>query len=99
MVITCPTAPHESQSSSFASQALKYERFQAPERLGSSVFGVQGVHRRLAPFVRAWYAADRPRVYMASVDVRKCYDTMKQVCAPSGWHHVVRSVVVLWWWW
>ena len=85
--------PHDSTSPTTRGgwvQALKYERFQSPESLGSSVFGVQGVHQRLAPFVRAWHAAGRPKLYVASVDVRKCYDTMKQVRWGRGrwlWRH------------
>lgn len=58
---------------------LKYERQQQPGLLGSSVFGVDGIHERLQPFVVAWRAAGTPRLFVASADIRKCYDTMKQV--------------------
>lgn len=63
-------------------QALKFERQRDATTVGAGVFSTGGIHERLRSFVSEWRMRGRPKVFTVSVDVRRCYDTMKQVsCA------------------
>ena len=66
---------------SLCAQALKYERMRDPATVGAAVFSPAGIHGKLRSFVSEWRMCGRPCVYAVSVDVRRCYDTMLQVCA------------------
>jgi hypothetical protein len=56
------------------SQALQYEA--APQLLGASVFSYADVFARLRRFVAQWRAAGSPRLYVASLDVARAFDSI-----------------------
>lgn len=67
-------------------EALKFERSRRRELSGAAVFGVHGIHGRLQPFIREWRrrgsgpgrrAGPPMPLFFVSVDVSKCYDSMK----------------------
>lgn len=64
-------------------QVLKFELARAPERAGYGAFGMDTVVERLSAFRAARLSrcpagAGAPRLYFASMDVRRCYDGIDQ---------------------
>ncbi|TFY78051.1 hypothetical protein EWM64_g5960 [Hericium alpestre] len=61
---------------------LTYEREARPELVGSAVFGLNEIHRRLKSFkahlLSTHSPAHLPKLYFVKVDVQACFDTIEQ---------------------
>ncbi|KAI3712673.1 hypothetical protein L1987_71235 [Smallanthus sonchifolius] len=85
--------PHEFKAVNVVLQdlhaALKDVQFKYPEKLGSSVFSYNDVHRNLRNFLSR-VTNTLPCVYMVVADVQKAYDSINQ----DKLLHVMRDVIV-----
>ncbi|XP_021998766.1 telomerase reverse transcriptase isoform X4 [Helianthus annuus] len=72
--------------------ALKDVQIKAPEKLGSSVFSYNDVHRNLRNFISRVKSGSStlPRMYMVVADVQKAYDSIDQ----DKLLHLMKDVIV-----
>jgi hypothetical protein len=46
--------------------------------MGASVFGLDDIYQKLHPFIKEWKKDPSRQLYFASVDIKKCFDTIHQ---------------------
>jgi len=74
-------------------QVLRYEVKRKPELLGSSVWGLDDIYFKFAPWVRGLkrrHSRGLPLLYVACIDIQKCFDSI-----PHGRMHSVAEDIIL----